>query len=451
MFLNPYAQRLAVRRLQPTSGASGGPFEDNTMGLLVRSTATKWQRDSVVAVDAGTFLSGIRSTLEDNLHFSPFSGVDFPSDNHSANAAHILREIIGRILITHPHFDHISGLVINSAILELSRGPKPVAALPSVIDALKTHVFNGVLWPNLTNENNGAGLIALQRLSDSGSSSKGHDDENDYVEICAGLTARCFAVSHGRCKPDMRRHSLLEKESPAPASGLQSTFTSEKITPAPSPRHGDGSATVGSSAFFIRENKSGKEIIIFGDVEPDTVSLEPRNQRVWSSAAPKFVSGNLRAIFIECSLDDSVPDEALYGHLCPRHLVAELKVLANYVENEKSRPERKRKRSESDGSSEGFLMASPSTSNNESTETKTSGTHLQATRAAAILPKPPSPPAEENPLKGLTVHIIHVKDDMQHSVYTQLRILSQIRQAAKRANLGCDFRMAQGGGTSILI
>ncbi|THC98284.1 hypothetical protein EYZ11_002217 [Aspergillus tanneri] len=261
----------------------------------------------------------------------------------------------------------------------------------------------------------------------------------------------CLTAVQARHAPSFAVGKGIASSSIGFAINEPARFTSEKITPAPSPRHGDGSATVGSSAFFIRENKSGKEIIIFGDVEPDTVSLEPRNQRVWSSAAPKFVSGNLRAIFIECSLDDSVPDEALYGHLCPRHLVAELKVLANYVENEKSRPERKRKRSESDGSSEGFLMASPSTSNNESTETKTSGTHLQATRAAAILPKPPSPPAEENPLKGLTVHIIHVKDDMQHSVYTQLRILSQIRQAAKRANLGCDFRMAQGGGTSILI
>lgn len=89
---------------------------------------------------------------------------------------------------------------------------------------------------------------------------------------------------------------------------------------------------VESSAFFIRDDKTGKEIIIFGDIEPDTISLEPRNKRVWEIAAPKIVSGSLRAIFIECSYNDAVDDETLYGHLCPRHLIAELNVLASKVE-----------------------------------------------------------------------------------------------------------------------
>lgn len=89
---------------------------------------------------------------------------------------------------------------------------------------------------------------------------------------------------------------------------------------------------VESSAFFIRDDNTGKEIIIFGDIEPDSISLEPRNKRVWEIAAPKVVSGSLRAIFIECSFNDAIDDETLYGHLCPRHLIAELKVLASKVE-----------------------------------------------------------------------------------------------------------------------
>src|SRR5205085_10143132 len=44
--------------------------------------------------------------------------------------------------------------------------------------------------------------------------------------------------------------------------------------------------------------------------------------------APKIAAGTLRAIFIECSFADSVCDDSLYGHLCPRHLIAELQVLA---------------------------------------------------------------------------------------------------------------------------
>lgn len=68
--------------------------------------------------------------------------------------------------------------------------------------------------------------------------------------------------------------------------------------------------SVESSAFFIREQHSGREIIIFGDVEPDSISVEPRNKRVWEAAAPRIASGKLRAIFIECSYTDDVEDES---------------------------------------------------------------------------------------------------------------------------------------------
>ncbi|KMU72080.1 hypothetical protein CISG_00389 [Coccidioides immitis RMSCC 3703] len=45
-------------------GSSGGPCEDDVTGLLVRSTATNWNKNSVVAVDAGILMSGIGRILE---------------------------------------------------------------------------------------------------------------------------------------------------------------------------------------------------------------------------------------------------------------------------------------------------------------------------------------------------------------------------------------------------
>lgn len=98
--------------------------------------------------------------------------------------------------------------------------------------------------------------------------------------------------------------------------------------------HASNYATVESSAFFIRDSLTGSEIVIFGDIEPDTISLEPRNKHVWEIAAPKVASGCLRAIFIECSFNDGTDDNSLYGHLCPRHLIAELTVLATKVMEE---------------------------------------------------------------------------------------------------------------------
>ena len=88
---------------------------------------------------------------------------------------------------------------------------------------------------------------------------------------------------------------------------------------------------VDSSAFFILDELSRRELLVFGDVEPDSISLAPRNNRVWIDAAPKIVAGLLAAVFIECSYDDSQPDETLFGHLNPRHLVAELANLADKV------------------------------------------------------------------------------------------------------------------------
>jgi hypothetical protein len=109
-------------------------------------------------------------------------------------------------------------------------------------------------------------------------------------------------------------------------------------------------AVVDSTAYFIRDNTTGREVLIFGDVEPDTLSLNPRTAHVWAEAAPKIAVGMLKAIFIECSYDDSQGDAVLFGHLCPRHLVKEISVLAGMVRERKReeierREGRKRKRS----------------------------------------------------------------------------------------------------------
>ncbi|KAI5308965.1 3',5'-cyclic-nucleotide phosphodiesterase pde1 [Ascosphaera atra] len=81
--------------------------------------------------------------------------------------------------------------------------------------------------------------------------------------------------------------------------------------------------------------RTGAEVVIFGDLEPDSVSAEPRNAKVWREAAIKLAEGRLRGIFVECSYPDAIDDQALFGHMCPRHLIAELKVLAAKVVKEK--------------------------------------------------------------------------------------------------------------------
>ena len=84
--------------------------------------------------------------------------------------------------------------------------------------------------------------------------------------------------------------------------------------------------------FLIRDIGTGKEIAIFGDIEPDSISLTPRNAFLWTKIAPVFEAGRLGAILIECSYDNSVAEDRLYGHMAPRYLIEELKAFAVAVE-----------------------------------------------------------------------------------------------------------------------
>jgi ribonuclease BN (tRNA processing enzyme) len=62
---------------------------------------------------------------------------------------------IDHICISHSHLDHILSIalladtVMRRRMAE-QRGPITVHALPQTIDALKAHIFNGVIWPDFT-------------------------------------------------------------------------------------------------------------------------------------------------------------------------------------------------------------------------------------------------------------------------------------------------------------
>jgi ribonuclease BN (tRNA processing enzyme) len=62
---------------------------------------------------------------------------------------------IDHILVTHSHLDHVLsiGLLADSALrlrMAAGRGPVHVHALPETLQALRTHIFNGVIWPDFT-------------------------------------------------------------------------------------------------------------------------------------------------------------------------------------------------------------------------------------------------------------------------------------------------------------
>ena len=62
---------------------------------------------------------------------------------------------IDHILLSHSHLDHVLsvGLLADSVMrrrAQQGRGPIIVHALPATIEALRQHIFNGVIWPDFT-------------------------------------------------------------------------------------------------------------------------------------------------------------------------------------------------------------------------------------------------------------------------------------------------------------
>lgn len=475
------------------------------------------------------------------LEKGPFAGLPFPNETARANALHVVREQVSTYLITHPHLDHVSGFVINTAAFHNTSRPKRLAALPFTVNAIKTHIFNNIVWPNLTDEDGGVGLVTFQRLQEGGNIALGEGSGRGYIEVCDGLGVRGFKVSHGHCMrgpghvhrgsnanlPEppgvgMKRastHGITMNHHDPSADGREARSLSFSLptqsapgtplfTGATAPDAGRSSGggshpdecVIDSSAYFIRTESTPttptKEVLMFGDVEPDSISLTPRNAHIWAEAAPKIAAGILTGIFIECSYTNAQSDAVLYGHLAPRHLLSELQNLADMVrdarreherEKEEARKGRKRKRASNGLTVGGGIDGSTTPDARKSSRTRAynpnpglavddemmvdyapsprggvTGTHTPANMSAPSALNLSSVSAEhskallaaafEAPLKGLKVVIIHVKDTMSDGPLVGDLILQELREGEKLASekgrgLGCVFEIASSGGS----
>lgn len=570
-------------------GAGGGPSEDEVTGLMVRSIASEWAKNSLLAVDAGSHLGPIIKILERDfpsisnlpqqgngihapgltkalgrtslspspeehgddrpkveptvLSGGPFAGLKFPFASARANALHVVQNYVRTYLITHAHLDHLSGFAINTAAFAASTSAKTLSALPSTVTAIKDHIFNDVIWPNLTDEDGGVGFVTFQRLKEGGDVMIGEGEGRGYIDVCDGLGVKAMKVSHGTCtkSPPSHHHrgSIAGLDSLPPYNGsIQGSTHAEQgvgmqrsnsqfsqpgtpgITRGPSfyqSQHASphmtaadsSSCVVDSTAFFIRDTATHREVLIFGDVEPDSISLSPRNQWVWQEAARKIALGILGGIFIECSYDDSQPDNVLFGHLNPKHLISELQELARMVSITKASrhfekgvkkrkrsvangletaaqhaiAEKDRKRSRSlasrsnlskdsrrssvpdhtmsDAPPRGQISSSPSADSLTQVQVE----HMEASHHGPPQPNEPiSPKAvkisphsipdatvnSELPLAGIEIVVIHIKDTMKDGPHVRDNILAQLQDYEQRLQqrgegLGCDFVISRTG------
>jgi ribonuclease BN (tRNA processing enzyme) len=99
---------------------------------------------------SGSIAAGSRTTaflIDEDLLIDAGTGVgDLALDELVA---------VEHILLSHSHLDHVLciALLADSVVRRRAAAGKPpihVHALPETIDALRTHVFNGVIWPDFT-------------------------------------------------------------------------------------------------------------------------------------------------------------------------------------------------------------------------------------------------------------------------------------------------------------
>lgn len=496
-------------------GSGGGPNESNTSAFLVRSVDQEWRKGSLVAVDAGVHLSAISRIIKEalpcpppslphTLSTGPFAGLTLPHSNADANAQYIAGSLVDAYLITHPHLDHIAGFVINTAGPPGAR-PKKLAGLPGTIQAFKSHIFNNVIWPNLSDENNGAGLVTYLRLVEGGSPALGEGEGKGYSEICEGLLVKVWGVSHGHCiekhshrgsassasgyhdappLPTPRRdishnHVHASNSTPRRHSRLgQAMFGGSVGASATSPHaEQDRLCVYDSSAYFIQDHTQRREVLIFGDVEPDSISLSPRNELIWQEAAPKIAAGTLAAVFIECSFDDGQSNDRLFGHLKPFYVIEELQALAREVElARKTRSgglDNKKRKRQSDAAAEHRRTAikqlggngngggsedhsiSPMTfmafdgGPDDHTAMGEDTPHLATPTSELCIPDDeqlgPSVLRPKRQLEGLKVVIIHIKDKLNDEPDVGETILRQLLAYEEEAQLGCDFVISKPG------
>jgi 3',5'-cyclic-nucleotide phosphodiesterase len=239
-------------------GVKGGVNDGNLSAYMVAPKGS----DAFICLDAGTISAGIRAGVQSRAFTVP--------------AESVLKNYIKGYFISHPHLDHVSGMILNA----VEDTAKYVYGFESTLEVLKSNYFNWKSWPNFTNE--GAAPVlkkyTYQALS----------ENNEITVVNTEMHVKAFKLSHG-----------------APGE---------------------------SAAFLVRN--ADNYLLYFGDTGPDEIEKSDKMEAVWKMVAPLMKAGKLKAIFLEVSYPNSQPDKSLFGHLTPKWFFKELLNLANLAGNE---------------------------------------------------------------------------------------------------------------------
>jgi cAMP phosphodiesterase len=233
-------------------GVRGGLDESNLSAYLVAAAGTT----DYICLDAGTLYAGIRKAIDNGALPAPVSKV--------------LRSSIKDYFISHPHLDHVAGLIINAP----DDSTKNIYGLASCLRVLQDKYFSWQSWANFGDAGEQPQLKKYHYVT--------LEPGNEITANATRIGVRAFSLSHGN--------------------------------------------PYESTAFLLHNGDD--YLLYFGDTGADSVEHSTKLHQVWAAISPLVKSRQLKALFIEVSFPDEQPVKSLFGHLTPALLVQELRNLA---------------------------------------------------------------------------------------------------------------------------
>lgn len=233
-------------------GIRGGSDESNLSCYAISAGG----ENAYVCLDAGTVRTGIEAAIR--------------TGTWTGDPATVLREKIKGYLISHPHLDHVSGLILNSP----DDSPKPIYGTASCLSVIRDKYFTWESWANFGNEGDQPIL-----------------NKYKYKTLSPNASAKLEGTSLS-----------------------VTTYLLSHVNP------------YNSTAFLIEAN--GSALLYLGDTGADRIERSDKLSILWTSMAPLIKTRKLRAIFIEVSFSNAQAENLLFGHLTPALLMEELRKLA---------------------------------------------------------------------------------------------------------------------------
>ena len=244
---------------QPTSpaftvvplGVKGGLAEGNLSAYLVAAVGSP----SYLCLDAGSLRPGVEKAVASHVF--------------TASVEEVLKKNIKGYCLSHPHLDHVAGLLLNAP----DDAPKPIYGLAACLATMQQDYFNWRAWPNFAD---------------------------------------------GGPPPALGKYHLRPL-APGQATALENTPLSVQAFPL---SHGPN---MQSTAFLVRSGAS--YLLYLGDTGADEIEQSHCLHDLWLAIAPLVQARQLKAVFIEASYPNTQPPAQLFGHLTPALLLHELGTL----------------------------------------------------------------------------------------------------------------------------